>query len=129
MARAPSARTTAPWAKIAPLGPELTASPRGGLPPIPPRSVFDGIRWGRRRGVRWPDVPAGSPMPSMPPTGSLLLTGFHNDPAEHVEVHEVGEKDTDDQIAPWILKRVAHHRRAPGTALGEHSQSALSIIN
>ena len=64
MAREPSARTDAPWAKIAPCWPEPNASPRGGPEPIPHRPVFEG-RLGRlRAGARRQDLPQRSPSPS-----------------------------------------------------------------
>jgi hypothetical protein len=43
MAREQSELTDAQWEKIAPLLPELKASPRGGPKPIPRRPVFEGI--------------------------------------------------------------------------------------
>jgi hypothetical protein len=43
MTREPSALTDAQGAKIAPVWPELQASPRGGPTPLPHRPVFEGI--------------------------------------------------------------------------------------
>jgi transposase len=45
MAREHSELTDAQWATIAPLLPELRASPRGGPKPIPNRPVGEGILW------------------------------------------------------------------------------------
>jgi transposase len=56
--------TDAQWATIAPLWPELKASPRGGPKPIPNRPVFEGILWVLRTGARWKALPARFPSPS-----------------------------------------------------------------
>ena len=64
MAREQSELTDAQWGKIAPLLPELKASPRGGPKPIPNRPVFEGILWMLRAGARWQDLPKRFPSPS-----------------------------------------------------------------
>ena len=64
MARDHSALTEAPWEKMAPLLPELNASPRGGPQPIPNRAVFEGLLWILRSGARWQDLPERFPSPS-----------------------------------------------------------------
>jgi Putative transposase of IS4/5 family (DUF4096) len=64
MARDQSALTDAQWEQIAPLWPELNASPRGGPKPIPNRAVFEGILWILRSGARWHDLPERFPLPS-----------------------------------------------------------------
>jgi transposase len=63
MAREQSELTDAQWEKIAPLLPELTASPRGGPQPISNRPVFEGLLWRLRSGARWQDLPARFPSP------------------------------------------------------------------
>ena len=45
MSRHKSELTDAQWAYIAPLLPEVKASPKGGPKPIPNRPVFEGILW------------------------------------------------------------------------------------
>jgi transposase len=64
MAREQSELTDAQWEKIAPLLPELEASPRGGPKPIPHRPVFEGILWILWSGGRWQDLPARFPSSS-----------------------------------------------------------------
>jgi transposase len=64
MAREDSELTDAQWAKIAPLLPELKASPRGGPKPIPNRPVFEGSLWVLRTGARGKDLPERFPSPS-----------------------------------------------------------------
>jgi transposase len=64
MARKQSELTDAQWAKIAPLVPEVKASPHGGPKPIPNRPVFEGILWILRTGARWQDLPERFPSPS-----------------------------------------------------------------
>ena len=64
MARKQSELTDAQWEKIAPLLPELKASPRGGPKPIPNRPVFEGMLWILRTGARWQDLPERFPSPS-----------------------------------------------------------------
>ena len=64
MAREPSELTAEPWAMIAPVLPELKASPRGGPKPIPNRPVFEGMLWMLRAGARWQDLPKRFPAPS-----------------------------------------------------------------
>src|SRR3712207_3373176 len=64
MAREQSELTDAQWGKVAPLLPELKASPRGGPKPIPNRPVFEGILWMLRAGARWQDLPKRFPSPS-----------------------------------------------------------------
>ena len=64
MAREQSELTDAQWEKLAPLLPELKASPSGGPKPIPNRPVFEGILWVLRSGARWQDLPARFPSPS-----------------------------------------------------------------
>jgi transposase len=64
MARTQPELTQEQWTKIAPLLPELQASPRGGPKPIPNRPVFEGILWILRTGARWQDLPPRFPSPS-----------------------------------------------------------------
>lgn len=64
MSRHESELTDAQWVYIAPLLPEVKASPKGGPKPIPNRPVFEGILWVLRSGVRWKDLPDRYPSPS-----------------------------------------------------------------
>ena len=64
MSRHESELTDAQWVYIAPLLPEVKASPKGGRKPIPNRPVFEGILGGLRSGARWKDRPDRYPSPS-----------------------------------------------------------------
>ena len=64
MSRHKSELTDAQWAYIAPLLPEVRASPKGGPKPIPNRPTFKGILWVLRSGARWKDLPDRYPSPS-----------------------------------------------------------------
>jgi len=64
MAREHSERMDAQWATLAPLLPELKASPRGGPTPLPKRPMCEGLRWVLRTGARGQDLPERFPSPS-----------------------------------------------------------------
>jgi transposase len=49
--------TDAFWAKAGPLVPDDPVSPRGGRPPTPHRTIFDGILYVLRTGCQWKMLP------------------------------------------------------------------------
>ncbi len=45
------------WAKVEPLLPKQRSSPKGGRPPTPHRTIFNGILYVLRTGCQWKMVP------------------------------------------------------------------------